>query len=100
MIKIKVLILTLLSTIFLISGCADKQIVIEKEYIKPKPYPFEKISMDGTYIELHDKEIQRQCTPYLLELDGIHKNIRDYYHWQIDEYSKSFKEINNEKLEK
>lgn len=43
------------------------------------------------------KGIQRLATDSLIELDTIHKGIRDYYEWQFKEASKG---NNNDKLEK
>jgi hypothetical protein len=82
--------LTLLGFTFLFSGCSQKEqkVVIKKEYIYEKPYKFETVDLKGAYIELGTKEIQRTCTPSLLELNEIYTGIKDYYEWQFDTYAK------------
>jgi hypothetical protein len=77
-----------IALVFICSGCTPKeQIVIKKEYIKEDKYSFNKIDFAGTYIELGSKEIQKTCTPSLLELNTIYKEAINFYDWQIDEYS-------------
>lgn len=85
MIKVQVSILILL--VFIFNGCSQKEKIITKiEYIKEDKYNFNKIDLQGSYIELKDKETQKQCTPSLLELNNIYKGVVDYYDWQIDNY--------------
>ncbi len=76
--------------IFIFSGCFTKQvdkIVVKKEFIYEKPYIFEKIDLQGTYIELNSKQVQRLCTPPLIELNDVYKGVIEYYDWQIDSYA-------------
>jgi len=85
MIKIKVLVLIALA--FISNGCTPKEkIVIKTEYIKQQKYTFNKVELKGAYIELKDKHTQKLCTPSLLELNTLYKDILYFYDWQIDEY--------------
>ena len=76
---------------FIFSGCSNKvpeKVVVKTEYVYEEPYKFEKIDLDGVYIELGTKEIQKMCTPGLLEINSIYKGAIEYYDWQIDTYRK------------
>lgn len=90
--KAHLLVLLVLVSI-LISGCATK----EKEIIKQDPYSFQKIELQGAFIELPSKNIQKTCTPSLLELNTIYQGVIIFYDYQIDEYSKL---TTDEKLKK
>lgn len=74
----------------LLSGCAVKPEIIERTvYVKEEPWSFEKLDMNGVYIELESKEVQRICTPSLLKLDELHRGVRKFYEEQIDAYEES-----------
>lgn len=96
----QVLILNLL--VFIFSGCycslkkPEPEVVVKTEYVKEPKYEFYKVNTDGLYVDAKAKEVQRMCTPVVLETSDMYRKIVDYYDWQIDEYGKG-KE--NERLE-
>jgi len=72
-------------------GCGYKVVerVVVKDRLVPEPkYKFEKINLEGAYMELGSKEVQRVCTPKLLEMNEMYRGVIGYYEWQIDEYMK------------
>lgn len=84
---IKALAMILIALSFFFNGCATKERLVTKiEYIKEPKYQFNKIELQGAYIELKDKETQRVCTQSLIELNTIYKGVIEFYDWQIDNY--------------
>ena len=77
--------------VVLFTGCTPKepQVVVKTVMVYEKPYPFETLDLAGTYIELGTKELQRLCTPSLIELDDTYKGVIEFYKWQIKEYEES-----------
>lgn len=94
MIRIRQLILIVL--VFIFSGCycswnkPEPKVVVKTEYIKEKKYEFSKIELEGLYVETASKEVQKLCTPVVLEISDMYKKIIDYYNWQIEEYSNEY----------
>ena len=91
---LQVTILIVLSSIY--SGCTPTkpEIVIKKEYIYEKPYAFEKIDIEGAYIEMGSKELQRTCAPKMVELNDVWSGVVAFYTWQIDRYKEDKTEGN------
>jgi len=77
--------LLVVMAVMLLIGCGEPQIQIR--YVEATPYKFEKISLEGVYIELSSKEVQHLCTPALLDLNNLYTGVVDFYDWQIDAYS-------------
>ena len=69
------------------AGCAGKA-PVEYRYVEDKIYRFEKIDLDGVYVDTGSKDVQRVCTPILNEMNTIYKGAISFYVWQIDEYNK------------
>ncbi len=81
--------LILIALVFIFSGCSQKEKIVTKiEYVKQEKYEFNKIDLNGAYIELRDKNIQKVCSPSLLELNTFYKDVVNFYDWQIDQYEK------------
>jgi hypothetical protein len=70
------------------AGCAEKapQVVTKIEYVKEKPWKFEKVDMEGAYILMDSKEQQRMCAPKMVEMGEKYREILDFYEEQMDEY--------------
>ena len=80
----------LIALTFTFSGCSQKELLVTKKvYIKEPKYEFQKLDLDGVYIELKDKKTQRLCTEPLLQLNDIYKNVKKFYDNQIDDYNSS-----------
>ena len=60
-------------------------------WLKPDvpKYEFQKIDTSGVYIDMKSKEVQRVCTPSLLELNEVYQGIIGFYDYQIDSYNES-----------
>ena len=71
--------------VVLLVGCGEPQIQVR--YVEATPYKFEKINLEGVYIELGSKEVQHLCTPVLLDLNNLYIGVVNFYDWQIDAYS-------------
>ena len=83
-------ILTYLSFfIIFLSGCSPKepQIVVQKEYIYEKPFDFVIYDTEGIKVNAKTKELQRMCTPVVLEVSDIYNNFLKGYEEQINEYN-------------
>lgn len=89
MIKLIQGILLVLILIFL-SGCSQKEpeVVIQKEYIKEDPFNFVIYDTKGMRIDAKSKEVQRICTPIVLEVGKVYRSFIDGYELQINEYNK------------
>ena len=76
---------------FTCSGCAPKvveKVVIRTKYVYEEPYNFQKVPIDGMYIDMGTKKLQKMCTPKMLEMNTQYREIIDYYDWQQDEYKR------------
>lgn len=91
----KLTLIVLIALTFFFNGCAQKE--PQTIFIDAPLYNFQKISLNGIYVDAKTKEIQRICTPVVLEASKIYKHIiNDFYEYQIDEYNKQNKENKNE----
>jgi hypothetical protein len=83
------------------SGCSQKepQVIIQKEYIYEKPFEFVIYDTKGLRVNAKTKELQRICTPLVLEVGGIYRKFINGYEEQIKEYNtyNKNKSINNTK---
>lgn len=89
MIKVTQGILLVLVLICL-SGCAQKEpeVVERIVYVQEKPYAFVNVDSKGMYLETGSKELQRVCTPMVIEAGKQYRRVIDLYEEQISEYRK------------
>ena len=88
--KLPLHILTYLSLfIVFFSGCSQKepQVIIQKEYIYEKPFEFIIYDTKGMRIDAKTKELQRMCTPLVLEVGNLYRSFLNGYEEQIKEYN-------------
>ena len=94
MTKTRVWMLMLLGIILVTgSGCAG---TAKEEYVLPpkvvsvekEPYKFQKVDLEGAYIDLDSIEARNMCTPYLMDLDALLGGVIKFYEWQQDEATK------------
>ena len=88
--KLPLHILTYLSLfIIFFSGCSQKepQVIIKKEYIYEKPFEFVIYDTQGLRVNSKTKELQRLCTPLVLEVGDIYRKFINGYEEQIKEYN-------------
>ena len=85
--RIQVLVLMLIG--FILSSCTSKQIEPRVKYVKSEKFEFQKVDLNGVYVELNKKD-RKRCTKYLIDLNEIYSGILDFYDYQIDEYNKLF----------
>ena len=71
------------------SGCSQKepQVIIQKEYIYEKPFEFIIYDTKGMRINAKTKELQRMCTPLILEVGNLYRSFLNGYEEQIKEYN-------------
>ena len=88
MIKVTRGILLALVLIFLSTGCAQKEpeIVERVVYVQEKPYVFVDVDSKGMYLETGSKQLQRMCTPLVIEAGEKYRKVIDLYEEQISEY--------------
>jgi len=83
MIKYTLAIMALL----IMTGCnKEPELVVKNKYVYEKPYDFSTIDLDGVYIDLKTKEIQKLCSPALVELNTMYKGVVEFYTSQIRRY--------------
>lgn len=84
MITIRALIL--IPLLFIISGCATKV-----TYEKAPNFTFQKIELpvNGIRVDAGTKEVQRMCTPVVLEVSTVLRGVIDFHDDQIDRYRRS-----------
>lgn len=82
-----------LTLILFSSGCTQKEPRVE--YVKQKKFGFEKVSLEGAYIQLNPQE-KEVCVPKLIELNTVYKSIKEAYDIQFDEYETYYKKFNKE----
>lgn len=81
-------ILLALVLICLSTGCAQKepQIVEKIVYVQEKPFRFVDVDSRGMSIDAGSKELQRMCTPMVIEAGKQYRRVIDLYEEQISEY--------------
>lgn len=88
----------LLAFSFLLVGCAPKEKIV---YVREKApvYPFKKIKDDikgKLYVTAKTKEIQRICTPLVVEATDKLYLVIDNLEWQIDQYYEMIKKAEDD----
>ena len=83
-------ILIALVLIFLSTGCVPKEpeIVERIVYIKQEPFRFVDVDSRGMSVDAGSKELQRVCTPMVIEAGKQYRRVIDLYEEQISEYRK------------
>jgi hypothetical protein len=89
------IVLTLIAMIFGFSGCASKPIVETKYVVQPK-YEFQKVMDETRYkmsVDAGSKEVQRMCTPLVIEATDMVWSIVEFHEGQIDRYNKYMEKV-------
>ena len=84
--------------VFGFSGCASKPLVETKYVVQPK-YEFQKVMVDTRYkmsVNAGSKEVQRVCTPLVIEATDMVWSIVKFHERQIDRYNEYMKVDNND----
>jgi hypothetical protein len=87
--------LTLIVLAFGFSGCASKPIVETKYVVQPK-YEFQKVMDETRYkmsVDAGSKDVQRMCTPLVIEATDMVWSIVEFHEGQIDRYNKYVEKV-------
>lgn len=74
--------------VIMIAGCVkqEPEVVVKNKFVYEKAYGFDTIDLDGVYIDLGSKTVQKMCTDSLVELNTVYRGVIEFYEDQIKRY--------------